>query len=58
MTPALFLVRCKELGLSLAELDELTEGMVLDMFTEKGNDEWYQNHDPVYLADSTDFERF
>ena len=38
MTTALFLLRCTELGLSMADLDELDLGMVFDMFTEKSND--------------------
>lgn len=41
-TTALFLLRCIELGISLSDLDELTVGMVYDIFTEKSNDsvEW------------------
>ena len=39
MTTALFLLRCVELGVSIADLDYLTIGLVLEMFTEKGNDE-------------------
>ena len=36
MTTALFLLRCVEIGIS--DLDLLTIGMVLDIWTEKGND--------------------
>lgn len=38
MTTALFLLRCTELGLSMKDLDDLDFGMVVDMFTERGND--------------------
>ena len=38
MTTALFLLRCIEIGISIADLDLLTIGMVMDIWTEKGND--------------------
>lgn len=38
MTTALFLLRCVETGISIRDLDLLSVGMVLDMWTEKGND--------------------
>ena len=38
MTTALFLLRCVEIGISIRDLDLLTIGMVLDIWTEKGND--------------------
>ena len=40
MTTALYLIMCKDLGLSLDELDQITEGMVWDMVIEKGNDQY------------------
>lgn len=58
ITPALLLLRCKELGLSIAELDEITEGMVLDLLTEKSNDEWYRKHKITYKANQEDFDKF
>lgn len=54
MTTALFLLRCSEVGLSMADLDELTVGMVNDMFVEKSND----NYDWKELANQDDFDRF
>ena len=39
MTTPLFLLRCKQLGLSLSELDLLTIGIINDMFTEQENDD-------------------
>lgn len=38
ITTALFLLRCVEIGISISELDLLTIGMVLDIWTEKSND--------------------
>ena len=37
MTTPLFLLRCKQLGLSMPELDLLTIGLINDMFTEREN---------------------
>ena len=38
MTTPLFLLRCVEVGISIRDLDLLTIGMVLDIWTEKAND--------------------
>ena len=38
MTTPLFLLRCVEAGISIADLDLLTIGLVIDIWTEKGND--------------------
>lgn len=40
MTTPLFLLRCKQLGLSMTELDMLTIGLINDIFTERENDEY------------------
>ena len=40
MTTPLFLLRCKQLGLSMTELDMLTIGLINDMFTEQENDDY------------------
>ncbi len=40
MMTALFLLRCVEVGISIRDLDLLTIGMVLVIFTEKGNDDY------------------
>ena len=54
MTTALFLLRCKQLGLSMTELDLLTVGMVDEMFIERDNDDCeYQQ-----LATQEDFNLF
>lgn len=54
MTTALFLLRCTEVGLSMSDLDDLTVGMVNDMFVEKSND----NYDWKEIASQEDFDRF
>lgn len=54
MSTALFLLRCTEVGLSMADLDDLTVGMVNDMFVEKSNDDY----DWKELASQDDFDRF
>ena len=36
---AIFMLRCAELGLSGEDLDDMTVGMVYDMYTEKANDQ-------------------
>ncbi len=38
MNTAIFILRAKQLGLSLQELDELEEGFVLDLIIESAND--------------------
>ena len=38
MTTPLFLLRCTEVGIAIRDLDLLTIGLVLDMWTEKAND--------------------
>lgn len=54
MTTPLFLLRCTEIGVSITDLDLLTIGLVLDMWTEKGNDSvTYQK-----VASQEDFDRF
>ena len=54
MTTPLFLLRCLQIGLSINDLDLLTEGMVIDMATERGNDEaeWDE------IATQEDFDNF
>ena len=54
MTTALFMLRCVELGLNIADLDLLTIGSVNDMFNEKSRDsmEWKEQ------ASQSDFDKF
>ena len=54
MTTALFLLRCTELGISICAPDLLTIGLVMDMWTEKGNDSVkYQR-----IAGQAEFDKF
>lgn len=54
MTTPLFLLRCLQIGLSLRDLDLVTEGMVIDMANERANDdaEWDE------VATQADFDNF
>ena len=54
MTTSLFLLRCVELGIGMADLDLLTIGLVLDMWTEKSNDDISYDK----LATQEDFDKF
>ena len=40
MTTPLFMLRCVQLGISIAELDLLAIGLVNDKFTQRQNDEY------------------
>lgn len=54
MTTPLFLLRCIEIGISIRDLDLLTIGMVMDIWTEKTNDDVkYQQ-----IATQDDFDKF
>ncbi len=54
MTTALFLLRCTEIGISIRDLDLLTIGLVMDMWTEKDNDSVkYQR-----IAGQAEFDKF
>jgi hypothetical protein len=55
MTTPLFLLRCKQLGLSMTELDLLTIGLINDMFCERERDDfdgWTE------IAGQSDFDKF
>lgn len=51
---ALFMLRCLELGISIADLDLITIGMVNDMWTEKANDTVKYDR----IATQADFDAF
>ena len=51
---ALFLLRCIELGLSDNDMEQLTYGMVIDIMTERGND----NFNYMEVATQEDFDKF
>ena len=54
MTAPLFMLRCVQLGISIADLDLLTVGLVNDMFLESSRDkiEWKEQ------ASQADMDRF
>ncbi len=54
MTTPLFLLRSVEIGVSIRDLDLLTIGLVLDMWTEKANDGVKYRR----VAAQEDFDRF
>ncbi len=63
MTTALFHLRCLEIGLPIRDLELLTIGMVIDIWTESINDraddtEKTGNGDTVRAATQADFDRF
>ncbi len=60
MTTPLFLLRCVEIGISIRDLDLLTIGMVLDIWTEKGNDDvkYESRQGTVRMAQQSDFDKF
>lgn len=54
MTTPLFLLRSVEIGISISDLDLLTVGLVIDMWTEKANDGAKYNK----IATQDDFDKF
>jgi len=48
------MLRCKELGLSINELENIEFGLVVDMMIERGNDDYQY----PYKASQKDFDRF
>ena len=54
MTTALFLLRAAQLGVSIADLDLLTIGMLQDMYIEARND----GASYARVATQEDFDRF
>ena len=57
LTTPLFLLRCMEVGISMRDLDLLTIGLIMDVWTEKGNDSVYAKN-TVYLAGQAEFDAF
>ena len=54
MTTPLFLLRSVEIGISISDLDLLTVGLVIAMWTEKANDSVKYNK----IATQDDFDKF
>lgn len=54
MTTPLFMLRAAQLGIAIRDLDLLSIGLILDMFTESQNDNYkYPN-----MATQEDFDKF
>lgn len=54
MTTPLFLLRCTEIGIGISDLDLLTIGLVLDIWSEKSNDSVKYKQ----VASQDDFDKF
>ena len=54
MTTPLFLLRTVQLGISIQDMDLLTIGLIMDMYTESMND----NEKYPALATQRDFDKF
>ena len=54
MTTPLFMLRCVQLGISIRDLDLLTIGLIMDMYTESGND----GYSYATKASQSDMDRF
>ena len=54
MTTPLLLLRCVQLGIHIGEMELLTIGTILDMYSELQADDL----PPVYTASQNDFDKF
>lgn len=54
MNTALYVLRAKQMGLTLDEMEILDEGFITDMIIENNNDSCEYD----ILADQSDFDRF
>lgn len=54
MTTPLFMLRAVQMGISIRDLELLTVGIVLDIFTEAQND----SYDYPLMAQQGDFDKF
>lgn len=54
MNTAIFMLRCKELGLTVDDLENIEYGLVQDMMIEKSND----RHEYPYKAEQKDYDNF
>ena len=54
MNTALYVLRAKQMGLTLAEMEQLDEGFITDMIIESNND----SCEYEVIADQSDFDKF
>ena len=57
MTTPLFLLRCLEVGLSMSDLELLTVGLVLDIWTERLNDDVKEPKSDIREATQEDLDK-
>lgn len=50
----MYLLRCYQIGLKLADMEQLSYGMILDMITELKNDDYEYKE----MASQDDFDKF
>lgn len=55
MNTAVYMLRAKQMGITLSEMDELEEGLITDMIVESNNDE-YDGYKEI--ANQKDFDSF
>lgn len=55
MNTALYVLRAKQMGLSLSEMEELEEGFITDMIIESNNDSYDGYRE---MASQEDFDKF
>lgn len=61
MTTELFMLRCIQVGLKIADLDFLNYGMVIDILAENNKDyaeTMKQDDDSAKVATQADYDRF
>lgn len=56
MTTPLFLLRCVQLGVHITELEYLTIGMIMDMYSEMQRDDAPEQFS--YIGTQSDMDRF
>lgn len=54
MNTAIYMLRAKQMGLSIADMEQLEEGFILDMIIESNND----NCEYKEIANQSDFDKF
>ncbi len=54
------MLRAVQMGLSIADMDLLSMGLLMDMYTEAMNDGYYSDEDGEYMRNATqaDFDNF
>ena len=58
VTAALYLLRAKQIGLTIADMEQLEEGMVYELMAEMANDEAQSKGAYRQVATQKDFDKF